>query len=120
MLPAVPSHYCRSSTSKQYISSDFNSLNHVYRFYVEHCNMKNISPVSNAVFKNKWNTEYNICIHAPKKDKCAFCEGYKNKDTKTDEDTLHYVLRVDLGSHVSSRMWLLKVPSLKYGVKQKL
>ncbi|CAI6374066.1 unnamed protein product [Macrosiphum euphorbiae] len=95
MLPAVPSHYCRSSTSKKYISSDFNSLNHVYRFYVEHCNMKNITPVSNAVFKNKWNTEYNIGIHAPKKDKCAFCEGYKNKDTKTEEDTLHYTQNIE-------------------------
>jgi len=90
LLPAVPSHYCRSSSSKKYISNDFNSLNHVYRFYVEHCNIKNISPISNAIFKNKWNTEYNIDIHVPKKEKCAFCESYKNKDTKTDEDTLHY------------------------------
>lgn len=57
--------------------------------------MKNISPVSNAVFKNKWNTEYNIGIHAPKKDKCAFCEGYKNKYTKTDEDTLHYTQHIE-------------------------
>ncbi|KAL5234327.1 hypothetical protein ACI65C_001737 [Semiaphis heraclei] len=35
MLPAVPSHYCRGSSSKKYITNDFNSLEHVYRVYIE-------------------------------------------------------------------------------------
>jgi len=35
LLPAVSSHYCRKSSSKKYVCSDFNSLNHIYKVYVE-------------------------------------------------------------------------------------
>lgn len=83
MLPAVPSYYCRSSTNKKYISDDFQNLQHVYKVYVEHCNLKNIFPVSSGVFKNRWRSQYNIGIYVPKKDKCTFCEGYKNNENKT-------------------------------------
>lgn len=30
-LPAVPSHYCRSSTTKKYIGNEFQSLENIYR-----------------------------------------------------------------------------------------
>ncbi|KAE9543380.1 hypothetical protein AGLY_002180 [Aphis glycines] len=90
MLPAVPSHYCRGSSSKKYITNDFNSLEHVYRVYIEDCKLNNKPSVSCGVFKKRWNTEYNIGIHVPKKDKCTFCEGFTNNETKTAEDILNY------------------------------
>lgn len=90
MLPAVPSHYSRGSSSKKYITNDFNSLEHVYRVYIEDCKLNNKLSVSCGVFKKRWNTEYNIGIHVPKKDKCTFCEGFTNNETKTAEDLLNY------------------------------
>lgn len=90
MLPAVPSHYCRGSSSKKYITNNFNSLEHVYRVYIEDCKLNNKPSVSYGVFKKRWNTEYNIGIHVPKKDKCTFCEGFTNNETKTAEDILNY------------------------------
>lgn len=68
------------------VPNDFNNLNHVYRFYVEHCKIINISPVSNAVFTNKWNSDYNIGRYTCfEKGQMCICEGYKNKGTKIEE-----------------------------------
>jgi hypothetical protein len=35
-LPAVPSHYCRSQTSRKYLPTEMRSLAFVYRMYKKH------------------------------------------------------------------------------------
>jgi len=50
-LPAVPSHYCRSSSTKKYIGSKFQSLANVYRIYVEDCKLNNNLTISSAIFQ---------------------------------------------------------------------
>ncbi|KAF0746687.1 Uncharacterized protein FWK35_00021830, partial [Aphis craccivora] len=62
----------------------------LYRVYIEDCKLNNKPPVSCGVFKKRWNTEYNIGIHVPIKDKCTFSEGFTNNETKTAEDILNY------------------------------
>lgn len=94
-MPAVPSHYCRSSSNKKYITNDFQSLEHVYRVYVEDCKINNVLAVTSGVFKKRWNTEYNIGIHVPKKDKCTFCEAFKNMQNKSEEDRKNYQLHIE-------------------------
>lgn len=75
-LPAVPSHYCRSSSTKKYIGSEFQSLANVYRIYVEDCKLNNnMTTVSSAILQKIWRDNYNIGIHVPKKDKCTHCEA---------------------------------------------
>lgn len=87
-LPAVPSHYCRSSSSKKYLPSDVKSINNVYKMYIQKCREENFQPILKrskflAIFKT-----YNIGIHVPKKDKCAKCERYTNlpADMKSESE----------------------------------
>lgn len=87
-LPAVPSHYCRSSSTKKYIGSEFQSLAHVYRIYVEDCKLNNNLTVSSAIFQKVWRDQYNIGIHVPKKDKCTHCEAYNNRENLTEDENM--------------------------------
>lgn len=80
MLPAVPSHYCRNKSTKVYLPQEFQNLSFLYTLYVEHLKEKNLesSVLSKRVFRNIFKTDFNIGFHLPKKDKCSFCEKYKN------------------------------------------
>lgn len=84
-LPVVSSHYCRASSSKKYLPSEYESEANVYRIYCKLQRSKNIEPVSKSTFTKTFKNDYNIGIHAPKKDKCSSCEKFKNVSEKTDE-----------------------------------
>lgn len=75
-LPAVPSHYCRSSSSKAYLPTDVKSLNNLYRMYVSQ--QKSNTYLKKGKFLQLFKELYNIGIHIPRKDKCGKCEKYKN------------------------------------------
>lgn len=79
-LPAVPSHYCRSSTSKKYLPAENKNISAVYRGYKIQCESSKPqkNPVSETVFRNVFTTKFNIGFHTPKKDKCNICESMKN------------------------------------------
>ena len=77
-LPAVPSHYCRSSTSKKYLPQEFISKANVYRVLYQPfvAQKKTQDPTVKEVSLNKFITvfnEYNLSFHQPKKDKCVVC-----------------------------------------------
>jgi len=76
LLPKVPSHYCRQSTSKIYVESTFVSLSSMYKVFQEWCQEKNITYATKTIFCKTLNTE-NIKIHQPRKDQCDICVGYK-------------------------------------------
>lgn len=42
LLPKMPSHYCRSTTSKMYLEPDINSKMDLFRMYEEHCKANNV------------------------------------------------------------------------------
>lgn len=71
-LPKVPSHYCRSSSKKNYIESLFRSTLHLFQVYEEFCKQHNQKPISRTLFR-KLLKEENIAIHQPRKDQCDFC-----------------------------------------------
>jgi len=85
-LPAVPSHYCRSNTSKKYLSSEHKNISAVYRAYKTECVTAShqIVYVKEKVFREIFTKKFNIGFHLPKKYKCNTCEKIKN----TPEESL--------------------------------
>lgn len=97
-LPAVPSHYCRSSTSKKYLPVESKNISAVYRGYKIQCESSNPQkiPVSETVFRNVFTTKFNIGFHTPKKDKCSICESMKN----IGQDNLSEVQKDKFDKHI--------------------
>ncbi|KAF2895457.1 hypothetical protein ILUMI_10716 [Ignelater luminosus] len=50
LLPKVPSHYCRSSSSCTYVESVFRSISHMHKVIEEWCGQKEIKAVSRTLF----------------------------------------------------------------------
>lgn len=92
-LPAVPSHYCRSSTQKLYLPADIRNYANLYRLYRKAMEEDNKKPISETCFRSLLKKTYNIGIHVPKKDKCVKCEKFKNipESSKTDKDTVDFI-----------------------------
>jgi hypothetical protein len=86
-LPAVPSHYCRSRTSRQYLPSELKSVNKLYTQYTNE-KLSNKEPIaSKNFFYRTFTSKFNIGFHVPKKDKCISCEKFKNtpEELKNEE-----------------------------------
>lgn len=94
-LPAVPSHYCRGSSSKLYLSADVKSYINLFKMYKSSIG-ESQAGMSYSSFRRIIKTEYNIGIHVPKKDKCAKCEKYKHLPSalKTEKETNEYLLHI--------------------------
>lgn len=80
-LPTVPSHYCRKSSSKNYLEPFFNSKAEVYLEYTTWCEGKG------QVFNDEFD-EGNYALFQPRKDQCDLCISYG--EGNVDEAT--YVL----------------------------
>ncbi|CAH1107681.1 unnamed protein product [Psylliodes chrysocephalus] len=91
-LPAVPSYYCRSCSTKKYLPSDVKSFNNLYKIFVEkYSKNSTFPPLKRSWFLKHLKTDYNIGIHVPRKDKCSKCETFNNLgDTKTKENVKEY------------------------------
>lgn len=85
-LPAVRSHYCRSSSVKKYLPEDWLNLTEVHRRYKLYCESKGLKPVSKFVFNRIWHRDYNIGFHKPKKDKCHLCIKFQSLSEPTEEE----------------------------------
>ena len=85
-LPAVDSHYCRSSTEKKYLAESWESVTNIHRVYKLHCVEHKKIPLSLWVFKKIFQEEYNIGIHSPKKDKCDVCVKFANLNCPTQQE----------------------------------
>lgn len=88
LLPKVPGHYCRQSTSKMYVESNFLSISGMIKVYQEWCGSKNITPASLTLFRKTLNLN-NIKIHQLRKDQCDICIGYKMGTIPEDEYNDH-------------------------------
>ncbi|KAJ8666483.1 hypothetical protein QAD02_008145 [Eretmocerus hayati] len=85
-FPTMESHYCREGTAKNYLDESIESLAMMYKLYIESARENNIGRVvSEHMYKDLFNTEYNLEFFIPKKDRCEKCEAYKllSKDDKT-------------------------------------
>ncbi len=86
-LPKVPSHYCRSSSSKLYLEPVFKSISHFHTQYKWSCDEHNIRPLSRQVFSTVFHN-LNLSLFHPKKDQCDTCCAFKagNIDAATWEE----------------------------------
>jgi hypothetical protein len=75
-FPVIESHYCRSTTKRKYLEQGL-SVNMMYRLYGERCHEKGIGPVSLFVYRNVFNTEFNLGFYIPGNDQCDTCTIYK-------------------------------------------
>lgn len=78
-FPRVESHYCRSSSSRQYLHPDL-SLPKMFYMFLEHlekmgCKFKTSYYTYRRVFKTQ-----NLSFHNPKKDQCSLCMTYNHGD----------------------------------------
>lgn len=83
-LPKVPSHYCRSSSSKMYLEPVFQSISDLHRVYSRHCEEQLLTtPLSRQVFAEEFN-QLNLALYHPKKDQCDTCCSYKAGNVPED------------------------------------
>lgn len=90
-FPTMESHYCRSSTRREYLDSTL-SISKMYALYLEERQGKNNldqgrtrKPVSLITYKRIFCNNYNLSFFRPKKDMCQICENYR---TGTIEEKL--------------------------------
>ena len=73
-LPKLPSHYCRATTSKEYLEPHFQSVAEVYRVHKEEQVGHDVP--SRQVFAEEFRN-MNLGLFMPKKDQCDKCSAYK-------------------------------------------
>ena len=88
-LPTMPSHYCRSSSNKNYLEPLFASKSEVYREYKAKCTENDKAPYHKTGFTELFH-ELNLSLYQPKKDQCDTCCGYEagNVDEETYQEHL--------------------------------
>ncbi|XP_072181409.1 uncharacterized protein [Diadema setosum] len=70
-FPRVESHYCRSSSTCEYLSGDLTKRK-MYRMFCK----ENPGCASYSLYRTVMR-EQNLKFHRPKKDKCGICESYR-------------------------------------------
>lgn len=77
----MESHYCRASTSREYLHADL-TLRKMYEMFLEESlEHETSSSTYRRVFKTK-----NLSFHCPKKDVCSLCITYREgNETKKAE-----------------------------------
>ena len=108
MYPCVESHYCRSSSNRQYLDSTL-SIQKMYDQFREfwktkqsYHNLETSDPEENSpatdedipsvtVYRKVFCTEFNLSFYKPKKDQCNECETFKNRtaDEKEQQKEAH-------------------------------
>ena len=84
-IPRVESHYCRATTNKEYVAPGL-SISLLYEKYVEKCNETGRTPGKIHLYRQIFNSEFNVAFHVPKKDRCDVCEAIKVNKEPTDEE----------------------------------
>lgn len=75
-LPKIPSHYCRSTSSKLYLEPIINSKMDLFRIYQDHCETKNLRSLSRYQLSESLK-EMGIGLFLPRKDQCDTCCSYQ-------------------------------------------
>ncbi|XP_076090122.1 uncharacterized protein LOC143062260 [Mytilus galloprovincialis] len=82
-FPVVDGHYTRKDSNRKYLGADLN-IKRMYELYIVQC--KDQIPekdiVSQAVYRKIFNEEYNFSFHVPKKDQCAVCTIYHQRNNE--------------------------------------
>lgn len=84
MFPKVESHYCRKNSNREYLEENL-SYAVMYRLYQEWARGNDKKVATLSYYKNIFDTQFNLGISKPKKDRCDTCECHQN--TKGEEQT---------------------------------
>ncbi|XP_076453198.1 uncharacterized protein LOC143288506 [Babylonia areolata] len=82
-FPRVESHFCRESTTRDYLHPDLTKRK-MYNLFLKEWNPQP-NPPSFALYKKIFK-EKNLSIHRPKKDQCSLCMTYLKGDETVKEN----------------------------------
>ncbi|KAJ8930294.1 hypothetical protein NQ314_016913 [Rhamnusium bicolor] len=91
-ISRVPSHYCRSGASREYIEGG-KSLADIHRDYEQKCKDDNEPAANYMMYSRIFNEEFNISFYIPKRDQCDVCIEYSNSK---DEEKVNLKSNYDL------------------------
>ncbi|CAG4954258.1 unnamed protein product [Parnassius apollo] len=91
-LPKMPSHYCRASTSKQYLEPIIDDKTALYRLYTIECEKTERAPLSRWTLCKVFD-ELNLSLFTPKKDQCDTCCSHKVGNITDDKYNAHIRLK---------------------------
>lgn len=92
LLPKIPSHHCRASTSRVYVDSSFNSKLHMHSVFKEWCNKTNNPIVERKKFCELLEQQ-KITIFKPRKDQCDLCVEFSNGNLSQVQYDLHVLMK---------------------------
>jgi len=72
--PTDMSHYSRTSNPHRLYLASTLSVNSMYQMYVEKCQSESQIPVSSAMYRTIFVTDFNLGFGSPKSDTCSRCE----------------------------------------------
>lgn len=84
-IPRMESHYCRATTTRQYIDGS-KSIADLHRDYTKEEEEAGRPFVSYQVYRNVFNFEFNLAFFSPKKDQCEDCTAYTLAEGTEKED----------------------------------
>lgn len=75
LFPAESSHYsCSHNPNRKYLSSLL-TINKMYEEYKRWCASKGYKPVSASMYRNVFNTRFNLAFGSPRTDTCSKCDS---------------------------------------------
>lgn len=94
----VDSHYCRKDSNRLLLPPTLN-IAKMYSLYREYCESNNISQIaSSAIYRQVFNTEFNISFLVPKKDLCDLCNKFENSTIEQKAE-----LQEEYNVHIKSK-----------------
>lgn len=75
-FPSYHSHYCRRDSNRKYLNPELN-MKIMYNMYKSRCIANEEHTVSLFIFRQIFNTKFNLDFHHPQKDTCQTCDEFK-------------------------------------------
>lgn len=88
LLPKMPSHYCRQSTTRKYLEPIVTSIAQLYNLYLKKFPQEKVNSVSRFTFESIFKQE-NLSLFSPRKDQCDLCCSYTAGNVGEEEYTKH-------------------------------
>ena len=113
-LPTMPSHYCRSSSNKNYLEPLFASKSEVYCEYKTQCTENGKAPYHKTGFTKLFH-ELNLSLYQPKKDQCDTSVMYVTQQTPVFDTVLSQLIleTENIFSHHNDHFWTPYAHTLK-------
>ena len=93
----VESHYCRKNSTKMYLPGNLNVMK-MYQMFQAHCLENGIECVSEKIYRNIFNKNFNLSFQRPLKDRCDFCTSYSFSSEQEKEK-----LRESFNRHIANK-----------------